>query len=164
MGHSTSLPLQFPLWLWDALAAREASMRGLDLNSMTHYITLVGGFFWKFLVHTSLFCGHSLVSARTFGRDRKFGYFTTLRSGLPDLPAMLGKKKKINSSKKIHKRFLSPSCSRSSLICCFLTVSQSVAQSVFNASQGVRDIGFLSWTPLTIFPPQVSCIKEGYIA
>lgn len=73
-------------------------------------------------------------------------------------------RKKKNPSKKIHKRFLSPSCSRTSLICCFLTVSQSVAQSVFNASQGVRDIGFLSWTPLTIFPPQVSCIKEGYIA
>ncbi|GLD48764.1 E3 ubiquitin-protein ligase MYCBP2 isoform X1, partial [Lates japonicus] len=28
------------------------------------------------------------------------------------------------------------------------------ADNVFNASQGVRDIGFLSWTPLTIFPPQ----------
>lgn len=105
MGHRTSLPLQFPLWLWDALAAREASMRGLDLNSMTHYITLVGGFFWKFLVHTSLFCGHSLVSARTFGRDRTFGYFTTLRSSLPDLPAMLKKKilpKKYTSAFSLH--------------------------------------------------------------
>ncbi|XP_062420974.1 E3 ubiquitin-protein ligase MYCBP2 isoform X2 [Pungitius pungitius] len=28
------------------------------------------------------------------------------------------------------------------------------ADNVFNASHGVRDIGFLSWTPLTIFPPQ----------
>uniref|UniRef100_A0A8C8JY02 RCR-type E3 ubiquitin transferase n=1 Tax=Oncorhynchus tshawytscha TaxID=74940 RepID=A0A8C8JY02_ONCTS len=32
----------------------------------------------------------------------------------------------------------------------------------FNASQGVRDICFLSWTPLTIFP-QVSCLKEGCV-
>ncbi|KAJ3592162.1 hypothetical protein NHX12_007291, partial [Muraenolepis orangiensis] len=30
------------------------------------------------------------------------------------------------------------------------------ADSVLNASQGVRDIGFLSWTPLTVFPPQES--------
>lgn len=49
----------------------------------------------------------------------------------------------------------------SRFVYCFLTVSRSVAQNVFNASQGVRDIGFLSWTPLTIFPPQVSCMKEG---
>lgn len=49
----------------------------------------------------------------------------------------------------------------SRVVYCFLTVSRSVAQNVFNASQGVRDIGFLSWTPLTIFPPQVSCMKEG---
>lgn len=52
----------------------------------------------------------------------------------------------------------------SRVVYCFLTVSRSVAQNVFNASQGVRDIGFLSWTPLTIFPPQVSCMEEGYIA
>lgn len=52
----------------------------------------------------------------------------------------------------------------SRVVYCFLTVSRSVAQNVFNASQGVRDIGFLSWTPLTIFPPQVSCMKQGYIA
>lgn len=44
--------------------------------------------------------------------------------------------------------------------CYFLTVLQSVAQSVFNASQGVRDLGLLSWTPLTVFPPQVSCVRE----
>lgn len=50
------------------------------------------------------------------------------------------------------------------VIYCSLTVSRCVAQNVFNASQGVRDISFLSWTPLTIFPPQVSCMKEGYIA
>lgn len=42
----------------------------------------------------------------------------------------------------------------------FLTVFRSVAQSVFNASQGVRDMGFLSWTPLSVFPPQVS-VSEG---
>lgn len=44
--------------------------------------------------------------------------------------------------------------------CYFLTVLRSVAQSVFNASQGVRDLGLLSWTPLTVFPPQVSCVRE----
>lgn len=44
--------------------------------------------------------------------------------------------------------------------CYFLTVLQSVAQSVFNASQGIRDLGLLSWTPLTVFPPQVSCVRE----
>lgn len=63
------------------------------------------------------------------------------------------------------KNTLEPPLSRFSLLSwvvyCFLTVLQFVAQNVFNASQGVRDIGFLSWTPLTIFPPQVSCVKEG---
>lgn len=139
-------------------------MRGPGLNSMTHYLTLFGEFFWKFPVRMSLLRGHSLVSARTLGRDGTFGFFTTLLSGLPCSPAMLRKKQNKSFQKNAQALSLSPSCSRSSLICCFLTVSQSVAQSVFNASQGVRDIGFFSWTPLTIFPPQVSCIKEGHIA
>ena len=69
--------------------------------------------------------------------------------------------KKYKKSTFPHPVFLS---SLSRVVYCFLTVSRSVAQNVFNASQGVRDIGFLSWTPLTIFPPQVSCMKQGYIA
>lgn len=39
---------------------------------------------------------------------------------------------------------------------------QSVAQNTFSASQGVRDIDFLSWTTLSCFP-QVSCKKEGHV-
>lgn len=50
-----------------------------------------------------------------------------------------------------------------SRLLCFLTLSR-FAQSVFNASQGGRDITFLSWTPLTIFPPQVSFMNRGWIA
>lgn len=59
-----------------------------------------------------------------------------------------------------NKSAVSPSCVLSSgANCYFLTVLQSIAQSVFNASQGVRDLGLLSWTPLTVFPPQVSCLS-----
>lgn len=60
-----------------------------------------------------------------------------------------------------NKSAFSPSCFLfSQANCYFLTVLQSVAQSVFNASQGVRDLGLLSWTPLTVFPPQVSRVRE----
>lgn len=59
-----------------------------------------------------------------------------------------------------NKSAFSPSCFLfSQANCSFLTVLQSVAQSVFNASQGVRDLGLLSWTPLTVFPPQVSRVR-----